>query len=346
MKKKIAFFDTKSYDRIWFDRLGKNYDITYFEEKLNKHTAKFVEGFDGVCAFVNDDIDSLAVERLYKNGVKVIAMRCAGYSNVDVKSAYNKISILRVPAYSPHAVAEHAMGLLLSVNRKLHKAYNRTRDFNFSIAGFTGVDLYGKTVGIIGTGKIGLTFLNVCKGFGMNPIAYDPYPSAKNIEYVSLDELLKRSDIISLHCPLTEQTKHILNKDAFEKMKNGVFILNTSRGSLIDSTALLDALNSGKVRGAGLDVYEEEAEIFYEDYSNEIIKDDVLSLLVSKPNVILTSHQAFLTEEALHNIAEVTIKNLDEFFSDMDMLENEICYHCDDGKVKGGCRRHKKERCF
>lgn len=345
-KKKIAFFDAKSYDKIWFDKLGGNYDVTYFEEKLNKHTAKFVEGFDGVCAFVNDDINAAAIERLYKNGVKVIAMRSAGYSNIDVRAAYKKINILRVPAYSPHAVAEHAMALLLSVNRKLCKAYMRTREFNFSIAGLTGVDLYGKTVGVIGTGRIGRTFIEICRGFGMKVIAYDLYPSGDDIDFVSLDELLRRSDVISLHCPLSEQTNHILNTAAFEKMKDGVFIINTSRGSLIDSTALLSALNSGKVRGAGLDVYEEEAEIFYEDYSTEIIKDDVLSLLLSKPNVLITSHQGFLTQEALHNIAEVTIKNLDDYFSGKEMLENEVCYHCDEKKAHENCRKNKKERCF
>lgn len=344
--KKVAFFDTKPYDRTWFDALGKNYEITYFEEKLNHHTAKFTDGFDAVCAFVNDRVNALAIERLYNNGVQLIAMRCAGYSNVDVKAAFQKLHIVRVPAYSPHAVAEHTMGLLLTLNRRLHKAYNRTREFNFSIVGLTGTDLYGKTVGVIGTGKIGRTFIDICRGFGMRVLAYDKFPAKDSgLDYVELDTLLRESDVISLHCPLTPDTRHILNRDAFSKMKQGVFILNTSRGALIDSEALLDALNSRTVGGAGLDVYEEEANLFYEDRSDTIIHDDTLALLVSRPNVILTAHQAFLTEEALHNIAEETIKNLDAFFSGAP-LENEICCLCDRDKAGHDCRKTRRERCF
>lgn len=344
--KKVAFFDTKPYDRTWFDALGKNYETTYFEEKLNHHTAKFTDGFDAVCAFVNDRVNALAIERLYNNGVQLIAMRCAGYSNVDVKAAFQKLHIVRVPAYSPHAVAEHTMGLLLTLNRRLHKAYNRTREFNFSIVGLTGTDLYGKTVGVIGTGKIGRTFIDICRGFGMRVLAYDKFPAKDSgLDYVELDTLLRESDVISLHCPLTPDTRHILNRDAFFKMKKGVFILNTSRGALIDSEALLDALNSRTVGGAGLDVYEEEANLFYEDRSDTIIHDDTLALLVSRPNVILTAHQAFLTEEALHNIAEETIKNLDAFFSGAP-LENEICYLCDRDKAGHDCRKTRRERCF
>lgn len=344
--KKVAFFDTKPYDRTWFDALGKNYEITYFEEKLNHHTAKFTDGFDAVCAFVNDRVNALAIERLYNNGVQLIAMRCAGYSNVDVKAAFQKLHIVRVPAYSPHAVAEHTMGLLLTLNRRLHKAYNRTREFNFSIVGLTGTDFYGKTVGVIGTGKIGRTFIDICRGFGMRVLAYDKFPAKDSgLDYVELDTLLRESDVISLHCPLTPDTRHILNRDAFSKMKKGVFILNTSRGALIDSEALLDALNSRTVGGAGLDVYEEEANLFYEDRSDTIIHDDTLALLVSRPNVILTAHQAFLTEEALHNIAEETIKNLDAFFSGAP-LENEICYLCDRDKAGHDCRKTRRERCF
>lgn len=344
--KKVAFFDTKPYDRTWFDALGKNYEITYFEEKLNHHTAKFTDGFDAVCAFVNDRVNALAIERLYNNGVQLIAMRCAGYSNVDVKAAFQKLHIVRVPAYSPHAVAEHTIGLLLTLNRRLHKAYNRTREFNFSIVGLTGTDLYGKTVGVIGTGKIGRTFIDICRGFGMRVLAYDKFPAKDSgLDYVELDTLLRESDVISLHCPLTPDTRHILNRDAFSKMKRGVFILNTSRGALIDSEALLDALNSRTVGGAGLDVYEEEANLFYEDRSDTIIHDDTLALLVSRPNVILTAHQAFLTEEALHNIAEETIKNLDAFFSGAP-LENEICYLCDRDKAGHDCRKTRRERCF
>ena len=344
--KKVAFFDTKPYDRTWFDALGKNYEITYFEEKLNHHTAKFTDGFDAVCAFVNDRVNALAIERLYNNGVQLIAMRCAGYSNVDVKAAFQKLHIVRVPAYSPHAVAEHTMGLLLTLNRRLHKAYNRTREFNFSIVGLTGTDLYGKTVGVIGTGKIGRTFIDICRGFGMRVLAYDKFPAKDSgLDYVELDTLLRESDVISLHCPLTPDTRHILNRDAFSKMKKGVVIINCARGALIDSEALLDALNSRTVGGAGLDVYEEEANLFYEDRSDTIIHDDTLALLVSRPNVILTAHQAFLTEEALHNIAEETIKNLDAFFSGAP-LENEICYLCDRDKAGHDCRKTRRERCF
>ena len=344
--KRIAFFDAKPYDKQWFDSLNNKYDIVYFESKLSADTAELAKGFDGVCAFVNDDIDSKTIDKLYNSGVKVLAMRCAGYSNVDFKSAYKKINVVRVPAYSPYAVAEHAMALLLTLNRKTHKAYNRTRDFNFSLVGLTGMDLHGKTVGVIGTGKIGRTFVDICRGFGMEVIAYDLFPAKDSgIEYVDLGTLLEKSDIISLHCPLTEQTKHILDENAFKRMKNGAFVINTSRGELIDSTALLDALNTEKIRGAGLDVYEEEADLFFEDFSGEIIKDDVLSLLVSRPNVIITSHQAFLTDEALKNIAQTTFDNLDEFFEDKP-LTNEVCYHCNSGKVTENCRNTRKERCF
>jgi len=344
--KKIAFFDTKPYDREWFDKVNQHYEIRYLESKLTPATVQLAAGADAVCAFVNDTVNAEVIDQLYAMGIRLIAMRSAGYSNVDFKEAFGKINVVRVPAYSPHAVAEHAMGLLLTVNRKLHRAYNRTRDFNFSIVGLTGIDLFGKTVGVIGTGKIGRAFIDICRGFGMNVIAYDAFPAKdSDIHYVTLDELLAQSDVISLHCPLTEQTRHLLNAEAFAKMKHGVFILNTSRGALIDTEALLDALNSGKVRGAGLDVYEEEAELFFEDNSGNIIRDDVLALLVSRPNVVLTSHQAFLTEEALQNIAQATMDNLDEFFEGKN-LTNEVCYQCELGKVVENCRKNRKQRCF
>ncbi|HPF87245.1 MAG TPA: 2-hydroxyacid dehydrogenase [Candidatus Limiplasma sp.] len=344
--KKIAFFDAKPYDKEWFDRVNTTYDIQYLETKLTPATARLAAGSDAVVAFVNDNLNAEVIDILYDLGIRVIAMRSAGYSNVDFKEAYGKINIVRVPAYSPYAIAEHAMGLLLTVNRKLNRAYNRTRDFNFSIAGLTGVDLHAKTAGVIGTGKIGRAFIDICKGFGMRVIAYDAYPAKDtDIEYVSLDTLLTQSDVISLHCPLNEQTMHMLDAAAFEKMKKGVFIVNTSRGALIDTEALLDALNSGKVRGAGLDVYEEEAELFYEDNSETMIRDDLLALLVSRPNVMLTSHQAFLTEEALQNIAQTTLQNLDEFFAG-GYLSNEVCYQCEIGEVVENCRRNRKQRCF
>lgn len=323
--KRVAFFDTKPYDKLWFDEYNKGrYELVYFEGKLNRHTAGITTDFDAVCGFVNDDINSEVIDILVKNSVGVLAMRSAGYSNVDLKAAKGRLPVVRVPFYSPYAVAEHAIGLLLTVNRKLARAVSRTRDFNFSIVGLMGVDLFGKTVGVIGTGTIGRVFIDICRGFGMKVIAYDPYPvKDSNIDYVSLEDIFKESDVISLHCPLTDSSYHILDGKAFESMKKGVFIINTSRGALIDTTALLDALNSEKVRGAALDVYEEETDLFFEDKSGTIIKDDTLSLLISNPNVVLTSHQAFFTEEALRAIAKVTLENLDAFFSG-EPLENEV----------------------
>ena len=333
---KIAFFDTKPYDKEWFDKYaGDDLDITYFETKLLPRSAELSAGFDAVCAFVNDDITESVVNTLCKNGVRLIAMRSAGYSNVDFRAADGKITVVRVPAYSPHAVAEHAAALLLAVNRKIPRAYYRTRDFNFSLIGLTGLDLYGKCAGIIGTGKIGRAFIDICRGFGMKTVAYDLFPAeGSDIDYRSIDELLSVSDVISLHCPLTPETHHLLDAAAFGKMKDGVFIVNTSRGALIDSEALLSALNSEKVRGAGLDVYEEEAEVFYEDRSGTVIGDDVLSLLVSHPNVVITSHQGFFTEEALDSIARTTTENIRDFFAGRE-LENEVCFRR--GKVSEKC---------
>ena len=325
--KKIAFFDTKPYDKVWFDKLNKNYEIEYFDSKLNRKTAMLANGFDAAVAFVNDDIDAEAIDRLTENNVNVLAMRCSGYNNVDIKHALGKLTVLHVPYYSPYAVAEHAMAMLLTLNRRLHKAYNRTRDFNLRLNGLTGTDLHGKTVGVIGTGKIGQVFIGICRGFGMNVIAYDPYPAAdSDYKYVSLDELFSSSDFISLHCPLTEQSHHIIDRASIGKMKQGVFIVNTSRGGLIDSEALLGGLNDGVIKGAALDVYEEESDLFFEDYSNEVVLDEVLSLLVSRPNVLITSHQAFLTDEALEKIAEITLKNLDDYFAGKP-LDNEVVYH-------------------
>ncbi len=344
---KLAFFDAKPYDKPFFDAAAAGkYRIKYIESRLTPDTAPLAGGCAAACAFVNDVVDAQAVQTLCDGGVRVLAMRSAGYNNVDVKAAYGRLTIVRVPAYSPHAVAEHAMALLLCLNRKLHKAYNRTRDFNFSLAGLVGVDLYGKTAGVIGTGKIGRAFIRILQGMGMTVLAYDPYPAQdKDITYVMLDELLRRSDVVSLHCPLTEESRHILGKEAFAKMKRGVLVVNTSRGELIDSSALLDALADGTVRGAGLDVYEEEGDVFFEDRSDTGVQDDVLSLLVGRPNVIVTSHQAFLTEEALRNIAETTIDNLDRFFAG-DALPNEVCYRCDREKMKNECRKLRLERCF
>ncbi len=323
---KIAFFDTKPYDRIWFDKLNTEYDIKYIDYKLTPDTAAAARGCKAAVAFVNDTINSETIDELCSVGVRLIAMRCAGYNNVDLRYAKDKIDIVRVPVYSPYAVAEHTMALLLTLNRKIHKAFIRTRDFNFSLNGLIGFDLHGKTAGVIGTGQIGRIFINICRGFGMNVIAYDPYPAKDtDIEYVPLDRLFADSDVISLHCPLTSDTRYIINEGSLAKMKDGVVILNTSRGQLIDSDALLQALKDKKVRGAGLDVYEEETSIFFEDYSSTIIGDDVLALLVSMPNVIMTSHQAFLTDEALQKIAEVTLENLKAFFNG-DELKNAVIY--------------------
>lgn len=343
--KKIAFFDTKPYDKIWFEKLKTDYgfEFKYFENKLNKDTALMAKGCDAVVAFVNDTIDAETIQILHDENIEVIAMRCAGYNNIDFKAAYKKLHIVRVPAYSPYAVAEHAMALLLTINRKTHKAYNRTRDYNFNINGFTGFDLHGKTVGVVGTGKIGQIFIDICKGFGMKVIAFDPYPAhGKDIEYTSFDDLCRRADVISLHCPLTESTRHIINKEAIEQMKHNVYIVNTSRGELIESESLLEGLKAEKIGGAALDVYEEEADFFFEDFSNTIIQDDVLARLISMPNVIVTSHQAFLTDEALHNIAETTLKNLKAFFEDAP-LNNEVCYKCTRYDT---CDKKHQKRCF
>lgn len=330
--KTIAFFDAKSYDRDSFDRINQKYEIRYFESRLTPQTVALASDCDAVCTFVNDVINAETILRLNEMNIGVIAMRCAGYSNVDLRAADGKITILRVPAYSPESVAEHAMALLLAVNRKLHRAYDRTRDFNFNISGLTGAVLSGKTAGVIGTGKIGRQFINICKGIGMNVLAYDPYPVPdSDFSYVSLEELLSGSDVISLHCPLTPESHHLLNREAFQHMKDGVFIVNTSRGALIDSQALLDALNDGKVRGAGLDVYEEESGYFYEDRSDAPIQDNTLALLMTRPNVLITSHQAFLTEEALRSIAETTFENLDAYFSGK-ASPNEVRLKKDNGR--------------
>lgn len=321
---KIAFFDAKPYDKEWFDRFNTKFEIEYFEGRLRPENAKLAEGFRAVCAFVNDNINEKTIDILAKLGVEVILLRCAGFNNVALSAARGKIRVLRVPAYSPYAVAEHAMGLILALNRKIPRAYIRTRDFNFSLNGLTGFDLHGKTAGIIGTGKIGRVFIDICRGFGMNVIAYDPYPAENSgIDYVSKEELFGRSDIISLHCPLTEQTRYIIDKSALRLMKRSALIVNTSRGHLIDSEALLDALNEKRIGGAALDVYEEESGLFFEDNSDKIVTDEVISLLVSRPNVIITSHQAFLTEEALANIAEVTLKNYDDYLNKRELI-NEV----------------------
>ena len=343
---KIAFFDKKSYDVPGFTKYaaGTDLEFKFFETKLTEDTVSLAAGFDGVCVFVNDTVNETVVNRLYDLGVKVIALRCAGFNTVDTRACFGKIHVFRVPAYSPYAVAEHAMALLLTLNRKIHKAYNRTREFNFKLTGLTGFDLHGKTVGIVGTGKIGRIFGDICKGFGMNILAYDKFPNpATGLQYVELEELLRRSDIISLHCPLTDETHHMINDATVAQMKPGTVIINTSRGALIDTEALIDGIKSERISGAGLDVYEEEAELFYEDRSGKVVQDDNLVRLIAMPNVIVTSHQAFLTQEALNNIAQTTVENLTNFFAGIPSPDTEVCYHC---PRKDACRKERHEKCF
>ena len=326
---KIAFFDAKSYDLPGFRHYTENTDleIKYFEARLNEDTVSLAAGFDAVCVFVNDVVNAAVVDALYRMGVKVIALRCAGFNNVDIKACKGKIRVFRVPAYSPYAVAEHAMALLLTVNRKTHKAHNRTREFNFSLQGLAGFDLYGKTVGIIGTGKIGRVFADICRGFGMNILAYDKFPNENSgLHYVSLEQLFRESDIISLHCPLTEETQHMINAQAIQTMKKGVVIVNTSRGGLINTEDLIVGIKEEQIGAACLDVYEEEGDLFYEDFSGAIVQDDKLVRLIAMPNVIVTSHQAFLTREALDNIAATTVKNLTDFFSGKADPDTEVLY--------------------
>lgn len=327
---KIAFYDTKPYDKIWFEPIAneKGFEIIFLEEKLNDKTAVLAKGCDAVCIFVNDDAGEKAIMTLKEIGIRAILLRCAGFNNVDLKLAKEQdIVVLRVPSYSPRSVAEYTLGLLLTVNRKIHRAYVRTRDFNYSINGLMGMDLVNQTIGIVGTGKIGQAMLSVIRGLDMRVLLYDPYPLKEiedktplaverfgwNLEYVSIDTLIRESDVISLHCPLTKDTHHIINSDSISKMKDGVILLNTSRGGLVDTQALLDGLAANKFSGVGLDVYEEEDDYFFEDKSDENITDADLVRLTSYRNVILTSHQAFFTREAMRAIAQITLDNAEHF---------------------------------
>lgn len=318
---KIAFFDTKDYDKTLFNEYNKkyNYDITYFESKLNSETAPLAKGFDVVCVFVNDKVDKDTLDQLNEYGVKLIALRCAGFNNVDLDNL-NEIKVVRVPQYSPYAVAEHATALLLNINRKIYKSYQRVKKYNFSLDGLLGFDLHGKTVGVVGTGKIGKVFIEIMKGFGTNIIAYDLFKdenAASNLgfEYVSFEELCEKSDIISLHCPLTPETEYIINEKSLAKMKDGVIIINCSRGNLINTNDLIDSLSSGKIGGVGLDVYENEEDFFLKDMSGSYSRDKNLSLLISMPNVLITSHQAFFTSEALNKIASDTCQNISDILN-------------------------------
>lgn len=323
---KIAFFDTKDYDRIWFEKLAPEYgyEISFFDTRCTEDTAILANGCDAVCVFVNCVLNKKTVDKLYDMGIKAILLRCAGYDNVDLEACKDRIPVLRVPSYSPTAVAEYAAALFLALNRKIHKAYTRTREFNFKISGLMGVTLRGKTAGVVGTGKIGKIMIEILKGFGMNILAYDLYPDTSlDVEYTTIDDLLKRSDVITLHCPLTDDSRYIINKNSISKMKDGVILVNTSRGALVDTAALIDGLRANKFRGVALDVYEEEDEYFFEDRSSDIINDDELIKLMSFPNVLITSHQAFFTEESLEAIALVTCENL-KCVEEGKELENEV----------------------
>jgi len=346
--KKIIFFDAKPYDREFFDAANAKhgYEIKYIGNRLSADTAPLAAGYDAVCAFVNDDLSGPVADILFNKGIRVIAMRCAGYNNVDLKSVFGRIHVGRVPAYSPYAVAEHAVALILTLNRKTHKAYNRTRDGNFALSGLLGFDLHSKTAGIIGTGRIGQILAGILKGFGMRVLAYDRFPKTDwaaeaGVEYVPLEELYRQSDIISLHCPLTPETEYMIRAESLAQMKKGVMLINTSRGGLIQTQALIDALKTGKIGSAGLDVYEEEDGYFFEDWSGEVLTDDVLARLFTFPNVLVTAHQAFFTKEALGNIAGTTLSNLDAFFRG-EIMTNEICYHCS----KDACPRKTTGKCF
>ncbi len=330
MKGKIVFFDAKDYDRESFDAVNKSFgfDVAYYKDRLSMGTVALAKGADAVCVFVNDECDHNVIDALVSEGVGLLALRCAGFNNVDLKAAAGRLRVVRVPAYSPHAVAEFAVTLMLALNRKVYRSVQRTRDANFKLDGLQGFDMYGKTAGIIGMGRIARELIIILRGFGMNILAYDLNPDmafadAHGVKMVSLDELYAGSDIISLHCPLTPDTKFLVNADSIMKMKYGVIIVNTGRGKLIHTEDLINALRSHQVGGAALDVYEEEQDYFYEDRSDRMIDDDKLALLLMMPNVIITSHQAFFTREALHNIAETTLGNVREYLEGAN-LTNEV----------------------
>ncbi len=343
---KTAFFDTKLYDRESFETANADerygFDIRFFEARLTAESAPMAADCDCVCAFVNDDLSAETLERLHACGVKLIALRCAGFNNVDLPAAVGMLDVVRVPDYSPYAVAEYTLAMLLCLNRKIHRAYCRIREGNFSINGLQGFDLHGKTVGVAGTGKIGRTFIRLLSGFGVKVLAYDPFPGTEEsaFEYTDFESLLTHSDIISLHCPLTPENIHLFARPQFAKMKRGAMLINTSRGKLVHSADLIDALKSGQLGGAALDVYEEETGYFFEDRSNAAIRDDVLARLTTFPNVLITSHQAFFTREALANIAQTTLENIRLYFTAGEM-PNGICIHCSGGKCPD-CRKVRR----
>jgi D-lactate dehydrogenase len=316
---KVAFFSTKSYDRDFFTaaNYAQEHDLVFFEPRLDQYTVSLAKGYPAICTFVNDKLDEVTLEILAAQGTRLIALRCAGFDRVDLKAAARlNIQVVRVPAYSPYAVAEHTIGLMLTLNRKIHRAYNRVREGNFSLDGLIGFDLHNRTVGIIGTGKIGQIVAQILKGFGCKILAYDKHPNPACIEmgvnYVDLPKLLSHADIITLHCPLTPETHHLIDRSAIEQMKSGTMLINTSRGALIDTAAVVESLKSQKIGALALDVYEQESELFFEDFSNRIIQDDIFERLVTFPNVLITAHQAFFTIEAMQDIAKTTLTNITE----------------------------------
>ena len=309
---RIAFFSTKPYDRIWFEPMGKDYgyDMHFIEAPFNEETVTLADGHDAVCIFVNDSVTAGMIDRMCEMGIKALLLRSAGFNHVDIHAAKGRIPVLRVPSYSPEAVAEYAMAMLLTVNRYTPKASNRTRDFNMNINGFIGTDLNHKVAGVVGTGKIGQAMIRIFKGFNMQVLAYDPYPNPNlDVRYVGLEELMEKSDFISLHCPLTESTRYIINRETIAMMKEGVYLVNTSRGALVDTEALIEGLKNGKFGGVGLDVYEEEEGLFFEDKSSDIMQDENLARLMTFPNVLVTSHMGFFTVEAMQAIATETLEN-------------------------------------
>ncbi len=331
---KVAVFDTKPYDSESFNEVNKkyNFSIKYFKFHLTPDNIILAQGYDVVVIFVNDTVNAEMIKQLKEYRVRLIALRSAGFNNIDLRAALDNIRVVRVPAYSPHAIAEHTVTLMLALNRKIHRAYFRTRDANFSLNGLLGFDMYGKTAGVIGTGKIGRALVQILKGFGMEVLLSDTHPdeqfaSATGSHYVTLDELYKNSDIISLNCPLTSETEYMINARAIGSMKKGVMLINTGRGKLIKTSDLIEGLKSGHIGSAGLDVYEEESKFFFEDMSDRILPDDILARLLTFNNVIITSHQGYFTREAMYNIAETTLKNINDFFSGK-KLENEVCYKC------------------
>lgn len=325
---RIAVFSTQAYDKIFFDNAQTEHEFEYFETRLRPQTVNLAQGFDGVCAFVNDRINAETLKLLAEANIKLVALRCAGFNNVDLREAENNgIRIMRVPAYSPEAVAEHALALIMTLARKTHKAYNRVRDGNFSLVNLNGFIIHKKTVGVIGTGQIGKAFCRIMNGMGANIIAYDKYPSEElekmGVKYTSLEEVLKNSDIVSLHCPLTPETHHIINKNSLSLMKNGAMLVNTSRGKLVDTSSVIDALREEKLGHLAIDVYEEEEKLFFRDLSEKIIRDDQISRLMQFPNVLVTAHQGFFTKESMEQITQTTIKNIDDFMEGKES-DNEV----------------------